>query len=134
MRDIHAQPYPGGVATSGRGGGEGPRTRDHLANVRTLLAWVRVGLVLMALGYTVDRLGAIEIGRRVAPANPLRAYGLTAVGAGTLAVLAALGRYLRQRRLIEGAALRTRVAADVVLVAIVGLGGIGLLVLVTLVR
>lgn len=122
------------MAGPGRGGGEGPRTRDHLANVRTLLAWVRVGLIAMAFGYTVDRLGALEVGRRAAATNPYRGYGIAAVGAGTLAVAAALARYLRQRVLIEGADLRTQAAADLALVALVGAGGVGLLVLVTLVR
>jgi uncharacterized membrane protein YidH (DUF202 family) len=38
----------------GRGGGEGVRTRDHLANVRTLLAFLRTGMVLLGLGLVID--------------------------------------------------------------------------------
>jgi putative membrane protein len=32
-------------------------TRDHLANERTLLAWVRSGIAIMALGFVVARFG-----------------------------------------------------------------------------
>ena len=31
------------------------RTRDHLANERTLLAWVRTGVTLIGLGFVVAR-------------------------------------------------------------------------------
>lgn len=123
-----------GADVAGRGGGEGPRTRDHLANVRTLLAWVRVGLALMALGYTADRLGALEVHRHLAPVNPFRAYGAAAAGGGALVAAAALARFVRRRALIEGAAPRLTGTADLVLVALAGLGGLGLLALMALVR
>jgi len=47
-------------AARGRGGGEAVRTRDHLANVRTLLAFVRTGLVLSGMGFAIVKLEAIE--------------------------------------------------------------------------
>jgi uncharacterized membrane protein YidH (DUF202 family) len=47
-------------ALSGRGGGDGVRTRDHLANVRTLLAFLRTGLMLSGMGIVIDKLEAIE--------------------------------------------------------------------------
>jgi uncharacterized membrane protein YidH (DUF202 family) len=123
-----------GTDLAGRGGGEGPRTRDHLANVRTLLAWARVGLAAIALGYTADRLGALEVHRHLAPANPFKVYGVVATGAGALAAAAALVRFLRRRAMIEGAELRVGGAADLALVALVGLGGLALLALIALVR
>lgn len=123
-----------GTDVAGRGGGEGPRTRDHLANARTLLAWARVGLALMALGYTADRLGTLEVHRHLAAVNPFKVYGVALAGAGALAAAAALARFLKRRAMIEGAALRVGGAADLALVALAGLGGLGLLALMALVR
>jgi putative membrane protein len=120
-----------GSGGAGRGGGEGPRTRDHLANERTLLAWVRVGLVLLAVGYSVDRLGVLEAARHLAPANALHPYGVGAAAAGSLLTAAALVRYLRQREAIEGARFRSQVSLDVVMIILVGVGGLALIVLVT---
>ncbi|MCA3748523.1 MAG: DUF202 domain-containing protein, partial [Rubrobacter sp.] len=47
-------------------GGERPRKperdaeiREHLANERTLLAWVRTGVGLISLGFVVERAGAL---------------------------------------------------------------------------
>ena len=52
---------------------ESTRTREHLANERTLLAWVRTAVALMGLGFVVARFGlflrqlALE---RAAPPEP----------------------------------------------------------------
>jgi putative membrane protein len=120
-----------GSGGTGRGGGEGPRTRDHLANVRTLLAWVRVGLVLLAVGYSVDRLGVLQAERHLAPASTLHPYGVGAAAAGSLLTAAALVRYLHQREAIEGARFRSQVPLDVAMIVLVGVGGLALVVLVT---
>lgn len=119
---------------AGRGGGEGPRVRDHLANVRTMLAWLRMGIALLTVGYSLDRLGVLEVQRHMAAVNPYRVYGIGSVGAGTLLAAAALVRYLRQREAIEGSVFRTNLGADVALIAVVGIGGLGLIVLVAAVR
>jgi putative membrane protein len=34
--------------------------RDHLAEERTLLAWIRTGLALMGFGFAVARFGAVD--------------------------------------------------------------------------
>ena len=61
------------------GGGSG-RTRDHLANERTFLAWVRTGISMMGFGFVVARF-RLEFGPR-APGSP--------IGASTLGVLFAI--------------------------------------------
>ena len=37
--------------------GSDSRARDHMANSRTLLAWIRTGIALIGLGFVVARFG-----------------------------------------------------------------------------
>ena len=122
------------MSSAGRGGGEGPRTRDHLANVRTMLAWLRVSVALLTVGYSLDHLGALQVASHVAAVNSYRLYGIGSAGAGTLVAAGALLRYLWQRRAIEGGVFRTALAADIILVALVGLGGVALIAAIATVR
>jgi putative membrane protein len=83
--------------------------RVHLANERTLLAWIRTGIALMALGFAIARFGLFL--RQVAAAGniyvpPAHSLGSTEFGAvlvalGALANLAATVRYARLRRAVE---------------------------------
>lgn len=117
----------------GRGGGEGVRTRDHLANTRTLLAWVRVGIALLALGYAVARVGLVAELATGHPASVTSGVlGLAAGAAGAVTVLGAFLRFLSQRSRIEGSGLRTGYRLDLLLAVAAGAGG--LLVLLVLVR
>ena len=84
------------VGTPGRGGGEGVRIRDHLANVRTFLAWVRAGLILLALGYSVAKFQVLEN-------QAGRDLGLFAAVAGWLVIVLGGVGFFRQRRAIETA-------------------------------
>lgn len=36
--------------------------REHLANERTLLAWVRTGVSLISVGFVLERAGALAAG------------------------------------------------------------------------
>lgn len=112
------------------------RTRDHLANVRTTLVWVRMGLLLMGAGYTLDKVAALERLRGV-PGDLLaygRAAGLAGVLAGVAVAAAALPRFLAARARIESESLEARPGADLLLVGAVGAGGLALLVLLTVAR
>jgi putative membrane protein len=100
----------------GRGAGEGVRIRDHLANTRTLLAWLRAGLVLLGLGFVVVRVQLLAGG----DAGPI---GLATAAAGLLVVAAAGLRFLVQRRAIEGAAVRTHAAYDLGIAALAAAAG-----------
>ena len=40
-----------------------PEVREHLANERTLLSWVRTGVGLISLGIVVERAGALVLRR-----------------------------------------------------------------------
>jgi len=118
---------------AGRGAGEAVRTRDHLANTRTFLAWMRLALTLVTAGFSVDKLGLLlpeGRGQSASGGDLGAALGLVLAG-GILANLA-LTRFLLQRRVIEGPALRTRVLLDVTLMAIAGT--VGTLVVLFLLR
>jgi putative membrane protein len=117
----------------GRGGGEGVRTRDHLANTRTMLAWTRAGLALLALGYAVDKVDlVVELhGGRTASGGG-HAFGLAACAAGVAVAGGALARYFWQRTRIEGSRLRTGGRVDLLLAAVAAFGGV--LVILALVR
>lgn len=99
-------------AAPGRGGGEGVRTRDHLANVRTLLSFLRTGLVLSGMGLVIDKLEVIEHLRGFL-------YGFPVAVIGWLVTAAALLRFLAQRRAIEGQDLRSHVAWDLALIGLI---------------
>lgn len=86
----------------------GSATRDHLANERTLLAWSRTGIAIIALGFVVARFGLLirELGARIGhvPASATglsTGFGAALVICGGLATLLALARYLRTGRQIE---------------------------------
>lgn len=63
--------------------------RDHLANERTFLAWVRTALGLVGLGVLLERLGA-DSDQTIAVAA-----GVGFISFGGLTLIYALGRYLR---------------------------------------
>lgn len=121
-------------ADAGRGAGEGVRTRDHLANTRTFLSWMRLALTLVAVGYAVDKLGVVTArvqGRPAAEGGDRTTALLLVLSGGVLANLS-FARFLLQRRVIEGPALRSRVLLDVTLMGIAGV--VGVVVLLFLLR
>jgi putative membrane protein len=69
--------------------------RDHLANERTFLAWVRTALGLVGLGVLLERLGA---GGEQAIAV---AAGVGFISFGGLLLLYAANRYLRVAQHLE---------------------------------
>jgi putative membrane protein len=109
------------IGAPGRGGGEGVRIRDHLANVRTFLAWLRAGLVLLALGYALAKFTVIE-------RHSAQYAGVFAAAAGWLVVVGAGIGFFRQRRAIESAVYVPRTWWNVILVVVAALGGGAILV------
>jgi putative membrane protein len=81
--------------------------RDHLANERTFLAWVRTGLAGVAFGFgNVGFAEAVppwvQIKGRVAPSSGLSVwFGAATMIAGVLVCVAGLIRYRRTREQIE---------------------------------
>ena len=84
--------------------------RDHAANERTLLAWIRTGVALMAFGFAIARFGLFL--REIAPVAAAPSAGAPALGSGWFGVvlllfgfvtnLAAMIRYLQIRTALLG--------------------------------
>lgn len=105
-----------GGPAHGRGGGEGVRIRDHLASVRTLLAWLRTGLVLLAMGFAVTKFQVLET-------RPGHSLGIVVAIIGWLVIAVAGVHYLRQRRAIEAAQVTPSVWWAVGLVGLTAAAG-----------
>lgn len=85
---------------------EDDRIREHLANERTLLSWIRLGLSSAGFGFVVARFGLFlrELaanGARPAPGHGAEIIGVGLVLLGVLAVVAGTVRYFRTEREIS---------------------------------
>jgi putative membrane protein len=101
--------------------------RDHLANERTFLAWLRGGMGAMAVGVIVAKLGVILGYLRSHGLGYLQSHGAPQhiayagqVGAalvlvGVAIIVGATASYLRNMRRIERRELRASVRADLAL-------------------
>ncbi len=97
----------------GSGGGTGgTEAREHLANERTLLAWVRTGVGLISFGLVVQRIGA-ELGS----AGSSGLFGIALAVLGCLALVMGTVQFLRSRRGIATGDFVPAVAAYMVVVA-----------------
>jgi putative membrane protein len=83
------------------------RARDHLANERTFLAWVRTGAAVVVFGFAIGRFSIAMRQLTAVQGHPLRTAGLSVwMGAGTIVagvalVLAGLARYRKTRRQLD---------------------------------
>jgi putative membrane protein len=85
---------------------EDDRVREHLANERTLLSWIRLGLSSAGFGFVVARFGLFlrELAARGSAAPPGHGAEIIGVGLvllGVLAVVAGAMRYFRTEREIS---------------------------------
>jgi putative membrane protein len=105
------------------------RFRDHAANERTLLAWIRTGIALMAFGFAIARFGLFL--REVAQAGQIHLTSVRSFGSAWLGVAlvvlglvtnaAAVGRYAHLRKAIQQAG---SVVPDPVLAYVLGVGSV----------
>jgi putative membrane protein len=83
----------------------GSEVRDHLANERTLLSWVRTGVTLISIGLVVERAGALVAGASVKvgslSASALFGIGLASLGCLTL-ILGSMQFFRNRRSISEG--------------------------------
>jgi len=83
------------------------RARDHLANERTFLAWLRTGVATIVFGFAIGRFSIalqqiLQFEGKPVPTSGLTAWlGVVAIIAGVLAILAGHMRYHQAGAQIE---------------------------------
>jgi putative membrane protein len=86
------------------------RARDHLANERTFLAWVRTGVAVIVFGFAIGRFAvAIRELFQLQGHPPLTAglsvwFGIVAIVTGVLLIFAGLNRYRKTRAQLDAGA------------------------------
>jgi putative membrane protein len=115
------------------------RQRDHLANERTLLAWVRLSVSLFAFGFVIARFGLFLSEMALDhPAHSLLGtqhslfLGLAFVATGLVVAVVALSHYLAVERDIEAGIVTPRRRSIYLVVGICVLGGLLLIGYLTL--
>ena len=98
---------------------EPPTVRDHLANERTLLSWIRTALTVIGLGFLVDRLAAVGPTGRL---EALAGIGLVLLG-GAVAIAGAYS-YLSARRELATGSYRPAVWLHLTIVGVVVAGAL----------
>jgi putative membrane protein len=102
-----------------RGPVEPPSVRDHLANERTLLAWIRTSLTVIGLGFIVDRLALEGLAGRVEAM-----LGVVLVVVGGLIGVAGGWSFIRARREMLSGTYQPSMGLHLALVAAVVLGAV----------
>jgi putative membrane protein len=74
---------------------EGTQTREHLANERTLLAWVRTAVSLTSFGLVVESVGAY-----VGSVGSSGLFGIGLAVLGCLTLIVGTARFVQSRRRI----------------------------------
>ncbi len=110
------------------------QAREHLANERTLLAWIRTAIALMGLGFVVARFGLFlrEVsGIAGHPVQTQTSYsgpiGILLVGAGLVAVAISTIRFFQARKQIEHGRFEPEVFPEVTVVVITLVAGAALI-------
>jgi putative membrane protein len=79
--------------------------RDHAANERTLLAWIRTGIALMAFGFAIARFGLFL--RQIAQIDATRMQNEPAMGSAWFGVaLVVLGLFANATAVLRYARIR----------------------------
>lgn len=109
--------------------------RDHAANERTFLAWIRTAIAVMAFGFLIERFDLmLKAAGATTSAAPEREFaniaGLSAILIGTLLFALATARFLRNATMIDNEEQRPIPGSrmDIVLGGLLSVMGIVLLV------
>jgi putative membrane protein len=106
-----------------------PDLRILQANERTLLAWIRTGLTLMALGFVLARLTVwLQLEHPERKADVTSWLGIAVVALGTACHFVGATRFLRARRAVVAGESHTPAAtgpiAVAALVTVIGIAAI----------
>ena len=98
--------------------GRSTEVREHLANERTLLSWVRTGVALISIGLVVERTGTLmSTSARVGSSNASELFGLALTVLGVVTLVIGTAQFLRNRRRISSGDFVPSLAAYMVIVA-----------------
>jgi putative membrane protein len=94
------------------------KIREHLANERTLLSWVRTGVSLISIGLVVERAGAlVDASMKVGSTNASDLFGLALALLGALTLIIGTTQFLNNRRRISTGEFVPSAAAYLIIVA-----------------
>jgi putative membrane protein len=106
---------------------------EHLANERTMLAWIRTAIAVMTLGVGINRfsLFLVEFSKIVPGGRTANIHaeqlGIALVGLGLLALLGGIWHYLHVARAIDDETYRpARIGIVLTTLAVLALGGTSL--------
>ncbi len=124
--DAESDPQTPHPAPSGQG-----KISDHLANQRTLLAWARTGISIMALGFVVARFGLLirelsVIHTHALPTGAANWFGIALILFGAAIMGLSLVRYLQIARGIDEGNPRLTPEIDIIMTAGLILAGLAL--------
>ena len=92
--------------------------REHLANERTLLSWVRTGVSLSSIGLVVELAGAlVDASMKVGSTSASELFGLALALLGALTLVLGTTQFLRNRRRISTGEFVPSAAAYLIIVA-----------------
>ena len=93
----------GKTTDASRRSGSDTEVREHLANERTLLSWVRTGVTLISIGLVVERAGALVAGSsvKVGFLSASALFGIALAALGCLTLILGTVQFLRKRRSIS---------------------------------
>ena len=83
------------------------RARDHLANERTFLAWVRTGIATIIFGFAIGRFSIalrefLHLEGQASTTSGVSAwFGVISIIGGVLLILAGLSRYRKTRMQLD---------------------------------
>ena len=96
----------------------GTEIREHLANERTLLSWVRTGVSLISIGLVVERAGAlVDASMKVGSTSASELFGLALALLGALTLIIGTTQFLNNRRSIATGKFESSVAIYLIIVA-----------------
>jgi putative membrane protein len=96
--------------------------REHLANERTLLSWVRTGVGLISVGIVVERAGAFMSAGDRGSGILSGLFGLALASLGCITLVLGTMQFLRNRRRID----RQEFVASTAIYTVVAAGSLAL--------
>ncbi len=93
--------------------------REHLANERTLLSWIRTGVGLISIGLVVERTGTLVAGpgAKAVSVSASELFGLALAVLGMVTLVIGTAQFLGNRRRISSGDFVPSLAAYLVIVA-----------------